>query len=87
MKRCPTSRAQTCPTCGRHPEEHLPPGVHDCPIPRSVIERLRSFRAEHGKRWKSILCELWFQGGDWNDCELRQARNMISPTALSKLKL
>jgi hypothetical protein len=34
-----------------------------------------------------VLCELWFQGKDADDCELRQARNMIGPTALYKLKI
>jgi hypothetical protein len=79
--------AQSCPTCGRRRSEHRPRGVDDCPVPQAVIERLWEFKAEHGKRWKSVLCELWFQGKDADDCELRQARNMIGPTALYKLKI
>ncbi len=77
--------AHSCPTCGRLREDHWPPGAHDCPVPKSVIERLREFRAEHGRRWKSILCEFWFQGRDADDHELRLARNMIGPAALYKI--
>jgi hypothetical protein len=79
--------AQLCPTCGHRRSEHPPRDGHACPVPQRVLERLQSFKAEHGNRWKSMLCELWFHGKDADDCELRQARNMIGPTGLYKLKL
>jgi hypothetical protein len=79
--------AQLCPTCGHLRSAHQPRDDQACPVPHSVLERLRSFKADHGTRWKSVLCELWFQGQDANDCELRHARNMIGPTGVYRLKI
>jgi hypothetical protein len=76
--------AQLCPTCGHRRSHHRPRDGHECPVPKEVIERLRAFRAEHGKNWKASLLKLWTSGRD--DGQLRQARNMIGPTALYKLK-
>jgi hypothetical protein len=58
-----------------------------CPVPPEVTERLMAFKRAHGVRWKAALCELWMQGQDWNDSELRRARNLIGPTGLYTIKL
>jgi len=56
-------------------------------IPVEVIERLKQFKAENGRLWKSKLRELWFTGADADDALLRQARNLIGPSDLDSVKL
>jgi hypothetical protein len=56
-------------------------------IPSDVIEALRRFRAEHGRRWKSKLVELWATGGDVSEPALRRARNVVGPSSLYRLDL
>ena len=83
QRRCP--KIQNCPTCGRMRVYHPNNDYYTCPVPTEVIERLRQFQAEHGTRWKSKLRALWTAGHD--DGRLRQARNMIGPNRLDKIKL
>lgn len=54
-------------------------------IPPEVIERLRAFKGEHGRTWKAKLRSLWNQGKD--EGLLRQARNIIGPSRLDKIKI
>ncbi len=56
-----------------------------CPVPPEVTAGLLTFRRAHGVRWKSALCELWMQGQDWNDSELRRAGKLIGLSTLSIL--
>ena len=76
-------RSRHCPHCGQW-TEHSPAG---CPVPPEVTNRLLAFKRAHGVRWKAALCELWMQGQDWNDSELRRARNLIGPSGLYKITL
>lgn len=82
-RRCP--KIQLCPTCGRmrifHPEAKL----YQCPVPKEVIESLREYKRANGARWKAKLRELWTRGED--EGLLRQARNMIGPRRIDKIKL
>lgn len=77
-------KSELCPGCGHARTDHP---VAGCPVPPEVTARLRVFKREHGARWKAALCELWMQGQDWDDSELRRARNLIGPSGLYKLKL
>lgn len=83
QRRCP--KIQNCPICGQMRVFHPNNDYYTCPIPTEVIERLRQFKAENGVRWKSKLRALWTAGHD--DGLLRQARNMIGPNQLDKIKL
>ena len=77
-------RHTLCPTCGKPRMLHVR-GPNVCSVPPEVTERLRQFSAENGKRWKSILSRLWLRGED--EGLLRQARNMIGPSGIYKIKL
>ena len=77
-------RAQRCPRYGQAPTDHDGAG---CPVRPEVTERLVAFKRAHGVRWKAALCELWMQGQDWNDSELRRARNLIGPSGLYRIAL
>jgi hypothetical protein len=73
-----------CPRCGQPPMAHP---AASCPVPPEVTARLVAFKMAHGVRWKALLSELWSQGQDWNDSELRRARNLIGPSQLYMIKL
>lgn len=75
---------QLCPTCGRMRVHHRA-GLYTCPVPPAVTEALRAFAAGHGPRWKSKLCAMWERAD--GSPELIQARNMIGPTRLYKIKV
>ena len=81
-RRCP--QIQLCPACGRM-KVHHPPG-RECPVPVEVTEALRQFKAEHGRTWKSCLRLLW-ESGQFYSTEIQQARNLIGPTRIEKIKL
>ena len=52
--------------------------------------RLREFAAEHGRRWRSVLRELWMSGCDVAEPRghlLRQVRNTVGPSGLDKIRL
>jgi molybdenum cofactor biosynthesis enzyme MoaA len=82
-RRCP--KIQLCPRCGQM-RCHHPGGLYSCPVPETVLDALRAFRAGHGRRWKSKLCHLW-QSSAPRSPELQQARNMIGPRRLDKITL
>jgi hypothetical protein len=84
MPRKSERRRQHCPRCGQVPTVHP---AACCPVPPEVTARLLAFKRAHGIRWKAALCELWMQGRDWNDSELRRARNLLGPSGLYKLEL
>lgn len=84
QRRCP--KIQLCPTCGELRTFHPGNRLFDCPVPVAVIDALRRWKATHGKRWKAALREAWLQEEDLG-CELQQARNMIGPRRLDKIKL
>lgn len=77
-------KIQLCPTCGRMRVFHER-GLYACPVPYEVTERLREFARENGRTWKARLRHLWTVGQD--EGLLRQARNMIGPTRIGKIKL
>jgi ribosomal protein L37E len=77
-------KSQTCPRCGKMRVHHQS-GLYVCSVPASVTERLRKYRDENGKAWKSKLLALWTSGKDEGD--LRNARNMIGPSNLYKIDL
>lgn len=74
---------QTCPTCGHMRIHHPGAKLYECPTPKPVIESLKAFAKANGKRWKSILCQMWERGE--GTTELIQARNMIGPKRLYKI--
>lgn len=78
-------RIQLCETCGRMRVHHAR-GLYSCDVPPEVTSALRSFKASNGARWKSKLRDLW-ESGQNNDELLQQARNIIGPTRLDKIKL
>jgi hypothetical protein len=82
-RRCP--KIQLCPKCGQMRVHHRL-GLYDCPVPNSVLDALRKFKNAHGRTWKLALREAWTQGKDLG-VDLQQARNMIGPTRLDKIKL
>lgn len=49
-------------------------------IPADVIERVKRYKAENGRAWKSKLRSEWTRGTDSG--LLRQARNYIGPSRL-----
>ena len=54
-------------------------------IPSGMVAALRQFRDLHGRKWKAALRSLWESGLD--EGVLRQARNLIGPSGLDRLKL
>ena len=53
-------------------------------------DALRTFAKRNGRRWKSQLLALWVDGQDWREPEapfLRQIRNTVGPSGLTRLKL
>lgn len=72
------------PSCGGTSTDHP---VAACPLPPEVTARLKTFSLCHGRVWKSRLCDLWVRGEDSRDPSLRQARNLIGPSRLYKIKL
>lgn len=54
------------------------------PIPKDIYERLRQFAAENGRTWRAKLRRLWNTGKD--EGLLRQARNIVGPSKLDKLR-
>lgn len=81
-RKCP--KIQNCPTCGRMRVYH-PEGYYKCPVPTEVTAYLIGYAKAHGKAWKSKLVALWASGA-MIATELQQARNMIGPTRLYRLK-
>ena len=72
-----------CVLCGRM--GHGKYGKYpDCPVDPELFAALESFAAEHGRNWKSKLRNLWDTDAD--EGELRRARNIIGPRALSNVK-
>ena len=64
-----------CPRCG-----HSRMGPHrnkGCGMTDTLFAALKAFRAKEGKRWKSILREVWFLGQDTGT--LRELRNVVGP--------
>jgi hypothetical protein len=61
-----------------------------CPVPKEVTEALRQFKQIYGTRWKSILTNMWTNGTEkasgLDEGLLRQARNMIGPSRLYKVR-
>lgn len=78
---------QLCPTCGQMRIHHPRNRLYECPVPRETTEALRAFKSANGVRWKSKLRDLWASGGDEDMPELRQARNLIGPTRIDKIRL
>jgi len=58
---------------------------HDCPVSNDLKARIAGFARAAGRTWKTQLCRLWESGGDSNDAELRQARNIIGPYGLDRI--
>lgn len=58
---------------------------HNCPVTDEIRQALRDYRDAHGRRWKSLLCDDWANGR--TDGLLQQARNLIGPTAIHKIRL
>lgn len=83
QRRCPN--IQLCPTCGVMRIHHPHNAIYDCPVPKEVTAALLAFKVANGLRWKSKLRSLWNSGND--EGLLRQARNMIGPSRLDKIKL
>lgn len=59
--------------------------IRDYVVSSEIIARLREFKAEHGRNWKAALRALWISGCD--EGLLRQARNVIGPNDLDRVKL
>ena len=78
-------RIQLCPTCGCMRVHHPGAAHYDCPVPNEVIPALTEFKRAHGLRWKAALRNLWLTGRD--EGALRQARNMIGPNRIDKIRL
>ena len=62
-----------------------PPG-RECFVPVKVTEALRKYKATYGRTWKSCLRRLW-EAGRFYSTEIQQARNMIGPTRIEKIRL
>jgi len=54
-------------------------------VTEDIMERLVRFSLANGKTWKRKLCELWERGEE--DDLLRQARNLIGPVRVYKIKI
>ncbi len=56
-------------------------------IPPEVLNRLRGFAEVNGRYWKAKLRRMWAEGRDAHFPLLRQARNLIGPSGLDKIKI
>lgn len=66
-----------CLYCGRRRDGRA------CPMSADLREALAKFARENGRSWKAALRDLWESGDDAG--ELRQIRNIVGPTQLSRL--
>jgi hypothetical protein len=55
-------------------------------IPQEIMSALAAWKRENGPRWKSKLRDAW-TSGEMLSCELQQARNLVGPSGLDKIKL
>ncbi len=78
------SKNRTCPKCGKLTLYHAN-GLYECPVPAEVTDALRAFKARRGVCWKYKLRVLWASGAD--EDLLGQARNMMGPDGIGKIKL
>lgn len=77
-----------CPYCGGEiKDNHKDGSPANCPVPAAVTERLVRWKAENKTAWRAKLCRAWTNREDESDALLRQARNLIGPTNLYRIKL
>jgi hypothetical protein len=67
-------------------------GATQCPVTFAIEKALQKFRDENGPNWKSKLLAIWEQAcGSVTDLDerslLQQARNVIGPSRLYKIRL
>lgn len=67
-----------CLWCGRRR------GTAECAVTHEMRDALANFAREHGRTWKAALRALWNSGKD--EGLLRQARNIIGPSRLDRIK-
>lgn len=82
-RKCP--RIQNCPTCGQMRVHHPNNDYYKCPVRPEVIAALKAYKGANGVRWKSKLVAEW-QSGNCSQ-ELQEARNVIGPRRLHKVKI
>jgi len=56
-------------------------------IPPEVIRRVKEYKEVNGRNWKAKLRALWSSGNDVDSPLLRQARNLIGPSGLDRIKV
>lgn len=85
---------KNCHRCGRNSRHFVTQGCPDnrCPMTPEVWAALLRFKAAEGRYWKTRLCGDWSVGcvGTWDRTEralLMQARNILGPSCLYKIKL
>ena len=82
LKRMIAARDGTAPRATRHRRERWPALTHD------EQAALRAYAVKHGRRWKSILGDVWMAGPPHDDGGiLRRLRNTHGPTWLQSYRL
>ena len=79
-----------CPRCAQHCPCHYAGRV--CPITDEIRAALKAYAVENGPRWKAKLCAEWERAcSGVSDIDVRallqQARNILGPSRLYKIKL
>lgn len=82
LKRMIAARDGTAPRTTRHRRERWPALTHD------EQAALRAYAVKHGRRWKSVLGDVWLGGPPHDDGGiLRRLRNTHGPTWLQSYRL
>lgn len=81
---------QTCPQCGRRRGDHKR-GLYVCDVPIAVFEAVERYAAVHGRTWRAKLRKEWESACSGIDDAsertlLQQARNLIGPTRIAKVR-
>lgn len=77
-------RQSHCPQCGRSRWDYGQIQF-GCPMTKESFEALRKYATDNGRNWKSKLSLAWTREENLG-VELQQARNVVGPSRLHKIK-
>ncbi|HYE77816.1 MAG TPA: hypothetical protein VEI97_07510 [bacterium] len=75
-------RQSDCIRCGR-PNMAC---MGHCKVSEAALNALARFALDNGRTWKQQLRDAWTRGDDVGQ-ELQEARNVIGPSRLHKIKI
>jgi hypothetical protein len=75
---------RNCPRCGLpRSGRHYTDG---CKVDGELFKWLHDFALANGRNWRAVLRGMWMTDRDVDSPMARQARNIIGPTRIAKVR-